>query len=123
MIAPTNETRHADAVGPALRRAIDAVRSGDQRLHRLGVFVAEVEHLADLDPARRDASILGRLDLEAGRVVHVLGRGVERRPLLDDAGEVALVIHRLWRDRQGEHVLVDEHAGFARLGEHDELVG
>ena len=37
--------------------------------------------------------------------------------------EIAVVVDVGRRDRQVEHVAVDEHGGFPRLGQHDELVG
>ena len=54
--------------------------------------------------------------------MHVLGRGVEGRPLRDDRGQIAVVIDRLVGDREIENVLVDEHGGFAGFGQDDELV-
>ena len=73
-----DEARDADAIGAALDRPLDAVRPGDERLHRLRIFVAEIEHLADLDAARVDALVCRRLALEPRRVMHVVGRGIKR---------------------------------------------
>ncbi len=42
----------ADAVGTHMHRALDAVRPGHDGLHRLGIFGAEIEDVADLDAAR-----------------------------------------------------------------------
>ena len=68
------------------------------------------------------ASPWGALIIFALRIVDVLGRGIDRRPLLDDVGEVALVIDVIGRDRQIEHVAVAEHPGFAGFRQHDEFV-
>ena len=63
---------------------------GHHRLHRLGVFGAEIEDVADLDAARATLLVL-RQRRERGRVVLLGGRGIERGPLVDDrlqAGDV-----------------------------------
>src|SRR5437588_6507511 len=78
-------TRDADAVGAAMDRHVDAIRAGDQRLHRVGIFGAEIEDLADLDSARIDTLVGWHFAFVTLGIVDVLGRSVDRRPLLDDA--------------------------------------
>ena len=74
-----DQARDADAIGAALDRPLDAIRPGDQRLHRLGIFVAEIEDLADLDAAGVDPlAPRGTSRVEAGGIVDILGRGIER---------------------------------------------
>ncbi len=48
------------------------------RLHRFGIFGAEIEDLADLDAARRDP-LVGRHRANARGIVLVRGRRIERR--------------------------------------------
>src|SRR5882672_6705436 len=87
-----DQARDADAVGAAMDRRVDAVRTCDQRLHRVGIFGAEIEDLADLDAARIDALVGRHFALITLGIVDVLGCGIDRRPLLDDVSEIALVI-------------------------------
>ena len=103
-------------------RHVDAIGAGDQRLHRIGIFGAEIEDLADLDAARIDALVGRHFALVTLGIVDVLGRGIDRRPLLDDVGEIAVIIDVIGRDRQIEHVAVAEHAGFAGFRQHDEFM-
>src|SRR5437764_9510487 len=117
-----DQTRDADAVGTAMDRHVDAIGAGDQRLHRIGIFGAEIEDLADLDAARIDALVGRHFALVTLGIVDVLGRSVDRRSLVYSAGEIALVIDIIRRDRQIEHVAVAEHAGFAGFRQHDEFM-
>ena len=78
MIA-ADQPRNADAVGAHVDELLGAVRPRDLGAHRLGILGAEIEDVADLDAARRDAPILGNL-LERNRIVLLVGRGVLRRP-------------------------------------------
>ena len=52
----------------------------------------------------------------------VFGCRINRCPLPDDRGEVGVVVDVLAGHRKIEHVAVAVDAGFAGLGEHDELV-
>mgnify|MGYP003693559647 CR=1 FL=1 len=65
-------------------RHLGAVGAGDQRLHRIGIFGAEIEDLADLDAAGVHPLVIGHLALEARGVMDVFGCGIDRGPLLDD---------------------------------------
>ena len=84
MMAPTRRET-PDPVGAAVDRPLDPVGAGHHRLHRLGILGAEIEDLPDLDAARVQPLVRRNLALEARGVVHVLGRGIERGPLADDA--------------------------------------
>ena len=55
-----DQARRTDAVGAHVHRLLAAVRPGHHRLHRLGVFGAEVEDVADLDPARGHLLVGGK---------------------------------------------------------------
>ena len=77
-----DEAGDADAIGTAHERPLDAVGPGDQRPHRLRIFVAEIEDLADLDAAPVDALSPRRLARESRRVMDILGRGIKRSPFL-----------------------------------------
>src|SRR5437868_5337271 len=67
-----DQTRDADAVGAAMDRHVDAIGAGDQRLHRVGIFGAEIEDLADLDAARIDALVGRHFALVTRSIVDVL---------------------------------------------------
>src|SRR6185437_2955914 len=60
-----DEARDADAVGAAMDRHLDAVGAGNHRLHRVGIFGAEIEDLADLDAAGMHPLVRRYLGLEA----------------------------------------------------------
>src|SRR5690606_27460673 len=57
------QARDADAVGAHVDRRVLAVGALDVGLHGGGVFGAEVEDVADLDAAGRQAVVLGGLGL------------------------------------------------------------
>ena len=85
-----DQAGRADAVGAHRNEMILAVRAGHLGAHRLGILVAEVENVADLDAARRKPVAFG--DRVPGRLVmHLVGRGVGRRPALDDAADLGVV--------------------------------
>ena len=100
-----------------------AVRPGHGRAHRLGIFRAEIEDMPDLDAARRDALVF-RNRLEGGLVVHLLGRGVEARPLVEDALQSGDAVEIGVRRRRLEIqvVAVAEDLALAGRGEHDEFM-
>jgi hypothetical protein len=77
--------------------------------------------VADLDAARRQPFALGDL-LERRLVVHLVGRGVERGPFVDDRLQVLLVVDPAAQDVLVDQPLVAEHGALAGLGQHDELV-
>src|ERR1700676_3121297 len=54
-----DQARHANTVGAAMDRHIDAIGSRDHCLHGVGIFGAEIEDLADFDAAGMDF-LLGR---------------------------------------------------------------
>ena len=66
-----------------MHRRLAASAGGDHRLHRLGIFGAEIENVADLDAARRHLLVGGDFPKRRG-VVHVGRGGVLRRPFVDD---------------------------------------
>ena len=100
-----------------------AVRSLDQGAHRLGIFGAEIEDVADLDAAGRDALVLRNRLISLG-VVHFRRRRIERRPFGDgrlqafDIVEIGVGAGH----REIQIVAMTEHFGFAGVGEDDEFV-
>src|SRR5437660_202222 len=117
-----NQARNADAVGAAMNRHLGAIGAGDGGLHRVGIFGAEVEDLTDFDAPGMNPLVARHLALEAGGVVYVFGRGVDRGPLLDDRREVAVVVDVLVGYRQIEYVAVAIDAGLPGLREYDEFM-
>ena len=114
------EPGDADSVGAHLHRDLGAVRVRHRGAHRLGVLGAEVEDVADLDPAPLVERVL-RHRAGAG-VVLVVGGGVEPGPLVHDRLQVRLVV-----DPQRQRVRVEPGAvavdgALAGIREHDELV-
>src|SRR5215475_12406561 len=117
-----DQTGDADAIGTAMDRHFGAIGAGNQGLHRVGIFGAEIEDLADLDAPRVQLPVGRHLALEARRIMHVLGCGIDRGPLLDDRREIAVVIHIIGRDWQIEHVAITKDRGLAGFRQHDELM-
>ncbi len=79
--------------------------------------------MADLDAARRHLLVGGHFGV-GRRVVHVGGRGILRRPFVDDplqAGDI-VEIYVSRGHRQIEIVLVAEHLRLAGRGQDDEFV-
>src|SRR5215472_8297004 len=83
-----DQTRDSDAVGPAVNWALDSIRARHDRLHRFGILGAEIENLPDLDAAGVQTLPGGDLALEAGVIVHVLGRGIEAGPRADKRRQI-----------------------------------
>ena len=82
-----DQARDADPVGAHMDEVLAAVGGGDLGAHRLRIFRAEIEDVADLDPARGDPLLLGDGG-EGGGIVLLVGRRVGRRPRLDDRRQV-----------------------------------
>src|SRR5580692_259208 len=73
-----DQPRYSDAVGTAMDRDLRAIGARDQGLHRIGIFGAEVEDLADLDAARVYFPVGRYFVVETTGVVDVFGRGIDR---------------------------------------------
>ena len=119
-----DEARDADAVRAHLDRDALAGLVDHDGLHRLGIFGAEEEDLADLDAAALDAAVLGDLG-EGGRVVALVGAGVGRGPGRDDLadrGAVGEVDGAVAEREVGDGAVVEDRA-LAGRGEDEELVG
>src|SRR6516164_1332904 len=77
-----NQPAWADAVGAHMDGVLDPVRPGDHRLHRLGIFGAEIENVPDLDTAGGDA-FAAELGERSG-IVLLRGSRIKRGPFVDD---------------------------------------
>ena len=116
-----HETRDADTVGAPLDRHLVALGAHHQGLQGLGVFLAEMEDVADLDAAARPQAV-GRH--RAGRrVVLVVRRGIEGlQPLDVEIGccEVdlleGLVVEDLALARRGQDLELVAHVAADRAG-------
>ena len=100
-----------------------AVRPGHLGAHRLGILLAEMEDMADLDAARREPVAIR--DVGPGRfVMHLVGGGVGRRPFLHDAADLGIVGEIRVRARHVKRQIgaVAEHLALACLGQDDELM-
>src|SRR5690242_13345358 len=118
-----DQTRNADAVAAHERSDSLTIVAGDLEPHRGGIFVAEIEDVADFDPAPGAAPVLG--DLAPQRlVVSLVGGRVGRAHAVEESMEVLLVavidIGLLPIDLL-ELGIVEDFA-LARRGENDELV-
>ena len=100
-----------------------AVGAGDLGPHRLGVLVAEVENMADLDAARRQPLAFGNR-APGLLVMHLVGGGIGRGPALDDAADLGIVgeVGVGARHRQLEIVAMTEHLALAGIGQDDEFM-
>src|SRR5438477_5465065 len=101
-----DEARDADAVGAAMDRHLRTIRASDRGLHGVGIFGAEVEDLTDFDASGVNPLVARHLALEAGGVVYVFSRGVDRGPLPDDRRKIAIIINVVAGHRKIEHVAV-----------------
>ncbi len=116
------QPRHADAVGPAFDQTPIAVRPLHLRLHRLGIFGAEEEDVADLDAARGQAVLLGHFLLETRRLVLILGRRIWARPLRHNRRQVPVVVGVLGGHLHLGQSAMAEHLALAGLGQDDEFM-
>ena len=101
---------------------LGTVGTRHERLHRLGIFGAEVKDLADLDAPGMHPFLFRHFALETRAIVDVFGCRIDRRPLLDDRGQIGVIVDILAGHRKIEHVAVAIDAGLAGLRQHDELV-
>src|SRR5207302_6759058 len=91
-------------------------------LHGVGIFGAEVEDLTDFDAPGVNPLVARHLALEAGGVVYVFSRGIDRGPPLDDGREIAVIVDVLAGHWKIEHVAIAIDAGLPGLREHDEFM-
>ena len=113
-----------DAVGAHVECCLLAVLLEHLGTQGLGVFVAEIEDVADLDPPPLVAPLFCHFAGEEGRVVLVVAAGVaagEARHQVSDPLRV-FVIHRQREDVSLQEGPVAPHAALAGLGEDDELM-
>src|SRR5215208_3149825 len=103
-------------------RRLGAIGTRYRGFHGVRILGSEVEDLSDLDAPRLYFVFGAYFALKASSIVDVVGRGVDRSPLLDDRVEITVIINLLARHREIEHVLVAIDGGLPGLREHNEFV-
>ena len=103
---------------------LNAVGADDGCAHRLGVFRSEIEDLADLDAARTASAPFGHVALEHLPVMGLVGARVRPGPFVGDrgAGLPVVVVNRAAAEAEVKDGTVEEHLGFAGVGEHQEFM-
>ena len=116
------QARDTDAIAAHMDRTLDPIRACNDGLHGHGIFLTEIEDMADLDAARGQAHLFWHFGLKAGGIMHLFGRGIERSALINQMLQVAVPVLIGARRAHLDQIAVTEDFALARIGQNDELV-